>query len=283
MGCRVGKKCLQAGDCASAACVKGICAPAPRCANKVKDGGESDTDCGGRACLPCAHGRACTERCDCAQPFCHGGICTSCTDNRHDGDESDRDCGGSCPKCALGRACGADGDCQSGSCESGWCDNRPLCLNKKLDGLETDLDRGGPACDRCADGRKCKADDDCLSGLCVNQVCGKSNCGCKQGSFCKNGFCNCDGRSCGTCCDGEFCGFNCQLFGGLGTLIDLGRGSFCGCLSPINTCSVSCPNTGGTCCTYGIEPDFFVKCVKNNSELCLDPKTFFSCMPCACD
>jgi formylglycine-generating enzyme required for sulfatase activity len=45
----------------------------------------------------------------------------SCTDMRQNGDETDVDCGGSCPKCPTGKRCTAPGDCQGGFCNSNKC------------------------------------------------------------------------------------------------------------------------------------------------------------------
>jgi hypothetical protein len=44
-----------------------------------------------------------------------------CTNGVRDGDESDVDCGGSCPRCAAGKSCVANTDCQSGSCRAAVC------------------------------------------------------------------------------------------------------------------------------------------------------------------
>ncbi|OGQ91681.1 MAG: hypothetical protein A2289_17890 [Deltaproteobacteria bacterium RIFOXYA12_FULL_58_15] len=44
-----------------------------------------------------------------------------CEDNVINGDESDRDCGGSCTGCDDGFACNLDTDCSSNNCENGVC------------------------------------------------------------------------------------------------------------------------------------------------------------------
>ncbi|MFT3769978.1 MAG: hypothetical protein QM820_31505 [Minicystis sp.] len=46
----------------------------PACTNGVKDGLESDVDCGG-GCSPCAKGRACTQAIDCASSVCTNSVC----------------------------------------------------------------------------------------------------------------------------------------------------------------------------------------------------------------
>lgn len=40
-----------------------------------------------------------------------------CTDGIKNGDETDVDCGGSCPRCAAGKSCQTRDDCQSAICE----------------------------------------------------------------------------------------------------------------------------------------------------------------------
>ena len=49
-------------------------APA-RCSNAVRDGAESDVDCGGGACPKCADGKACVAASDCAAGACSAGKC----------------------------------------------------------------------------------------------------------------------------------------------------------------------------------------------------------------
>jgi hypothetical protein len=52
--------------------------PAPSCADGVKNGSESDVDCGG-GCKRCTPGQTCGTRNDCATALCTGGACTACT------------------------------------------------------------------------------------------------------------------------------------------------------------------------------------------------------------
>lgn len=53
--------------------------PPPPCANGIKDGSESDVDCGG-TCPRCVNGQTCTSRDDCVSAFCHSstGLCAMC-------------------------------------------------------------------------------------------------------------------------------------------------------------------------------------------------------------
>ena len=105
-------------------CAAGRCAttsPAETCRDRVRDGDETDVDCGG-ACQPCAGGLACVGGHDCQALACTADRCAapSCADGVRDGFESDVDCGGPCPACAVGARCVDDGDC-AGGCVSGRC------------------------------------------------------------------------------------------------------------------------------------------------------------------
>jgi hypothetical protein len=88
-----------------------------------------------------------------------------CSDQIHNGSESDIDCGGTCRPCDVGFSCGSEGDCDSGICIGGTC-APPPCANGVQGGAETDVDCGGGTCRKCAGGRGCLADGDCFSGTC---------------------------------------------------------------------------------------------------------------------
>jgi hypothetical protein len=69
-GCITGSPCFVSSDCASQLCtpIGGIkeCTPDPTCMNGVKDGGETDVDCGGLVCGGgCATGKMCNVDTDC--------------------------------------------------------------------------------------------------------------------------------------------------------------------------------------------------------------------------
>lgn len=51
----------------------------------------------------------------------------TCTDQTRNGNETDVDCGGSCPKCGTGAMCGVPADCTSGLCPSGLCVEPSSC------------------------------------------------------------------------------------------------------------------------------------------------------------
>jgi hypothetical protein len=103
--------------CASGACASG--APANACRDRLRDGDETDVDCGG-SCQPCQAAAACAVAGDCQTGACDVGHCRAptCSDGLRDGLESDVDCGDSCGVCQLGQACAASADCATGKCNN---------------------------------------------------------------------------------------------------------------------------------------------------------------------
>lgn len=68
-------ECLGDSDCATDVCVANACYPAS-CRNMVKDGSETDVDCGGSTCPDCAQGKVCLTGGDCLSGVCTPGIPT---------------------------------------------------------------------------------------------------------------------------------------------------------------------------------------------------------------
>lgn len=127
--CENGDACAVASDCESGVCgTQGCdagvarCCQVPSCADDIRNGSESDEDCGG-ACPDCADGDTCRVGADCASGACDDGVCVSCNDDEQNGNETDEDCGGanSCNRCAPGLVCLVDGDCASNVCQDGRC------------------------------------------------------------------------------------------------------------------------------------------------------------------
>ncbi|MBD3163793.1 hypothetical protein GF323_01210 [Candidatus Woesearchaeota archaeon] len=126
--CRIGESCSKNSNCLSGYCNEdGVCDYAS-CDDDVKNGNETDVDCGGGECDPCPDiGDSCGDDSDCASGACRNGICAdrdACFNGRADLDtETDVDCGGICEeKCGPGLHCDSDWDCESGlSCIGSIC------------------------------------------------------------------------------------------------------------------------------------------------------------------
>jgi hypothetical protein len=96
--------------------------PAATCTDNVKNGSETDIDCGGPTCAACAAGRACSLGADCQNRLCTAGVCSTCMDGIKDGSETDVDCGGFCTThCGHGKGCLLNADCSSPLCNAGTC------------------------------------------------------------------------------------------------------------------------------------------------------------------
>jgi hypothetical protein len=180
---------------------------APSCTDGIKNGTETDVDCGGGTCLPCAAGKMCAVGTDCQSGICQAGKCQpSCTDGIKDGNETDVDCGGAtCPKCSNGKGCLVASDCVSGICSGGIC-QAPSCTDGVKDGTETDVDCGGGTCLPCAAGQMCAVGTDCQSGICQAGKCQPAAASCTDGI--KNGNetdVDCGGGTCPKCATGKGC------------------------------------------------------------------------------
>jgi len=143
------------------------------CRNKVKDGVETDVDCGGICPNKCTIKENCKANADCKSGYCgNDAECAvgSCNDGIKNQDETDADCGGLCMSCLLGDSCKVNADCQSNICVEETCLAPGPCENKELDAQETDVDCGGICADlkniKCIVGQKCAVDSDCTTNAC---------------------------------------------------------------------------------------------------------------------
>ncbi|MBL8613051.1 MAG: hypothetical protein JNL38_37270 [Myxococcales bacterium] len=135
--CADGTKCGAGDDCVSLSCKGGVCA-APTSDDGVKNGTETDVDCGGSAAAPkCLDGKKCAAAGDCASGVCTGGTCQAPTktDGVKNGTETDVDCGGgaptNAPKCAAGKTCKVHADCGSDGCgDDGKCATTRSCAQQ---------------------------------------------------------------------------------------------------------------------------------------------------------
>jgi cysteine-rich repeat protein len=142
------------------------------CSDSVKNGAETDIDCGGPDCGACDIGATCAEATDCLSGVCADDLtcaAPTCDDLIKNGAETDTDCGGSdCPACDVGMTCAEATDCVSSVCDltAGVCLSAE-CADSVQNGAETDIDCGGPDCAACADGQVCAEASDCLSSVCA--------------------------------------------------------------------------------------------------------------------
>ncbi len=274
--CDTGRGCLAASDCASGVCNGGVCSPAS-CVDLIKNGTESDVDCG-VGCSLCAQGKACSSGADCASASCVSGVCAAptCQDNAKNGNETDSDCGGpDCPKCSVMKLCSAPSDCELNYCIGGTCRDSS-CSDLLKNGRETDVDCGGPDCPRCGNNLACAGDLDCFSLVCTSMQCQAPTCVDTR----KNGAetdLNCGGPTCPDCAVGQSCGVDgdcasgvCNLgvcvAPGCTDLVQNGDETDVDCGGPdCNKCifGKSCMNTSD-CVPSGI-------CSADAPRVCVDP------------
>ena len=161
--CGVGKGCEQPSDCNSGVCEgdngNKTCR-APSCSDGVKNGTESDQDCGGMACPACDDGLKCMANVDCQSlvcacpsqmPNCLMPVCQAptCSDGVKNGGEVAPDCQGPCEgTCDPGEPCTGPEDCGSLVCNNNVC-LAPTCMDGVHNGAETGVDCGGPMCPAC--------------------------------------------------------------------------------------------------------------------------------------
>jgi hypothetical protein len=178
------------------------------CTDLVRDGDESDVDCGG-SCPACADGLACRIAADCASRVCDANMACAvptCTDGAANGGESGIDCGGtsSCGLCGLGFGCGGDADCADGArCYQGQAGK--ICSLVFCGNCEV-ADPAGMMCVAAADGTDPNAACPLTGSGCYGNACG-----CASGlSLCSPNGCTDvtrDRDNCSQC--GMTCGWSC--------------------------------------------------------------------------
>lgn len=116
--------CLVSGDCTTTAaptCVSKQCVAAS-CMDMLKNGAESDVDCGG-SCSKCPLGKACGGNADCQSNLCGAGNKCACNADAQCGSGKYCDAGACKVLIATGKACMRFGECTSGFCVDGFCCN----------------------------------------------------------------------------------------------------------------------------------------------------------------
>jgi formylglycine-generating enzyme required for sulfatase activity len=139
----------------------------------VKNGDETDVDCGGSSAPKCGLGKGCNTHSDCESDACKDGVCVtpSADDGKKNNGETDVDCGGpdpGTPRCEAGKGCNDGTDCASLVCGTTKKCAAPTFDDGVKNGGETDVDCGGPdPGPRCAAGLACEAHGDCASDGCA--------------------------------------------------------------------------------------------------------------------
>jgi hypothetical protein len=146
---------------------------APACHDGVKNGQETDIDCGGPVCPKCANGLGCLVASDCVTDFCDTlKLCgpappsTPCTAPAACASNFCVDDGVGGKVCCL-TACGSNLACNPGDglCYAS-CTTDANCVATTYCSTPTSL-----CLPKVPAASPCTAADQCLSGSCVNQVC----------------------------------------------------------------------------------------------------------------
>ncbi len=103
------------------------------CNDGIRNGAETDVDCGTICAAPCAVSKGCETGADCIEKVCAAGLCQppTGTDGVQNGDESGIDCGGTltgAARCPVGGVCVVNTDCESRGCSNGLCIDAPSCV-----------------------------------------------------------------------------------------------------------------------------------------------------------
>jgi hypothetical protein len=277
-------QCLGDADCTGGATcdtMTDTCVTAS-CTDGMKDGEETDVDCGGAACdamsRTCAVGKACMVGADCQSQVCTGDVCQAptCSDGVQNGTETDVDCGGAtCDAtghtCGVGKRCLTAADCANGLCDATNHCPAPTCTDGVKNGGETGIDCGNSAvtgCPACPAGQGCAAGADCQSLHCSNGVClvascsdglqngGESDVDC--GHVCVLKLCG-NGKKCvanddcsSNTCLGGFCyAATCNDGAKDGSETDVDCGGTCPKCGPGKGCTVNADCASGTCLATG--------------------------------
>jgi hypothetical protein len=213
--CGDGSSCSQGSDCQSGICQGAVCVPPPpSCTDGKQNGSETDVDCGGPVCPPCAPGKTCVKASDCTSDVCTGNTCQAptATDGVKNDSETDVDCGGAlrasgapnptsdgAPPCGVGKVCAFPSDCtqkvcaadapDAGLAEAGTdahlADGGPVTLYCQpptpTDGIqndsETDVDCGGGSSLGSDGAPPCAIGLHCNVGAdCAQKVCSGGTC-----------------------------------------------------------------------------------------------------------
>jgi hypothetical protein len=228
-GC--GVKCLSGQTCSNAVCVSTTCT--------------ADSNCPpGDYCSTSTHtcvvqqpnGTTCSANDQCTSGLCAAGVCASscpggqslcsgaCVNEQTDPNNCGA-CGtvctggltcnsGACSctsNCGVGLPCTSDAMCATNACDalSSTCVANQ-CIDHRKDGVETDVDCGGPnSCTRCAVSQKCAVDGDCTSNACdaITLLCVSNQCADNRKDGAETDI-DCGGGICSACAVAKACQVN---------------------------------------------------------------------------
>jgi hypothetical protein len=165
--------CSESPPGANSSGSSGMVAALPSNTDGVRNGTETDIDCGGGMAPKCGNAKRCLAATDCSSNVCVGKFCQGAGvgDGVQNGTETDVDCGGGmAPKCIDGKKCGGASDCESALCVANACVALTSTDGMK-NGSETDVDCGGGKAPKCADLKVCNVAADCSSSVCTGNAC----------------------------------------------------------------------------------------------------------------
>ena len=182
--------------------VPSIAPTQPHCTNGIKDADESDEDCGGDDCPPCAENKQCSVWRDCVTQNCAGGTCGSAPSAFPSVSPSQAPSvpPTTFPSLAPSLAPSENPSMVPSEAPSGAPSSAPTisnapsqapsnlpsdapsvaptntptaggCTDSVKNGEETDVDCGGDECPRCAVDKVCSVDSDCSSFACLSSKC----------------------------------------------------------------------------------------------------------------
>ena len=160
------------------------------CSDQIKNGGETDIDCGGPNCAACAQGKACVAGSDCSTGVCTNGICAAAVQPVC-GDGVVNQFGEQCDNGAANSNTGAcTTQCRTNVCGDGF---RFAGVEQCDDGNTTNGDGCSATCTLeqalAANGVACTTGSECLSTFCSDGVCSNTPCTglCQAASAAKKG------------------------------------------------------------------------------------------------
>jgi len=147
----------------------------PGCTDTVKNGTETDTDCGG-SLREMPDTRAAGLAADCLSGVCTSGTCSAptCSDKVKNGTRRMRTVAEAVQNARTLKACSVAADCLSGVCTSGTC-SAPTCSDNVNNGARPERIVAVRAA-ASVGSRSCTSATDCISGVCASQVCQVATC-----------------------------------------------------------------------------------------------------------